>query len=111
LGPDGGDNEGDGELIGETDEMAFECGARFVVDVYKNILQNITPKLTSFQKHLFFRSSIFVTWLFYREKHAMLFDEPIPIHASSWYVAWARISGPSSDCGSTGQSVVTTEDQ
>ncbi|XP_062580615.1 E3 ubiquitin-protein ligase MYCBP2-like [Saccostrea cucullata] len=73
LGPDGGDNEGDGELIGETDEVAFECGAR--------------------------------------EKHAMLFDEPIPIHANSWYVAWARISGPSSDCGSTGQSMVTTEDQ
>lgn len=73
LGPDGGDNEGDGELIGETDEVAFECGAR--------------------------------------EKYAMLFDEPIPIHANSWYVAWARISGPSSDCGSTGQSVVTTEDQ
>lgn len=41
----------------------------------------------------------------------MLFDEPIPIHANSWYVAWARISGPSSDCGSTGQSVVTTDDQ
>ena len=29
LGPDGGDNEGDGELIGETDEVAFECGARY----------------------------------------------------------------------------------
>lgn len=50
-------------------------------------------------------------WFCSREKYAMLFDEPIPIHANSWYVAWARISGPSSDCGSTGQSVVTTEDQ
>ena len=52
-----------------------------------------------------------ICWLCSREKYAMLFDEPIPIHANSWYVAWARISGPSSDCGSTGQSVVTTEDQ
>jgi RCR-type E3 ubiquitin transferase len=28
-----------------------------------------------------------------------------------WYVAWARVSGPSSDCGSSGQSQVLTEDQ
>lgn len=41
----------------------------------------------------------------------MLFDEPIQLTANRWYVAWARISGPSSDCGSSGQSVVTTEDQ
>ena len=27
------------------------------------------------------------------------------------YVAWARVSGPSSDCGSSGQAQVTTEDQ
>ena len=27
------------------------------------------------------------------------------------YVAWARVSGPSSDCGSSGQKQVTTEDQ
>lgn len=30
---------------------------------------------------------------------------------NKWYVAWARVSGPSSDCGSSGQSMVTTEDQ
>ncbi|KAL3880398.1 hypothetical protein ACJMK2_032642, partial [Sinanodonta woodiana] len=73
LGPDGGENEGDGEILAETEEVAFECGAR--------------------------------------EKHAMLFDEPVLIQANCWYVAWARISGPSSDCGSSGQAVVTTEDQ
>ena len=28
LGTDGGDNEGDGELLAETEEVAFECGAR-----------------------------------------------------------------------------------
>ena len=29
LGPDGGDNETDGELIAETEEVAYECGARY----------------------------------------------------------------------------------
>lgn len=41
----------------------------------------------------------------------MMFDEPIQIQAQTWYVAWARISGPSSDCGSNGQPIITTDDQ
>ena len=41
----------------------------------------------------------------------MMFEEPVPLRANHWYVAWARISGPSSDCGSCGQASVTTEDQ
>ncbi|XP_052792731.1 E3 ubiquitin-protein ligase MYCBP2-like isoform X2 [Mya arenaria] len=73
LGQDGGENEGDGEMLGETEEVAFECAAR--------------------------------------EKYPMLFDEPLLIQANSWYVALAKISGPSSDCGSNGQYTVTTEDQ
>ncbi|XP_053398701.1 E3 ubiquitin-protein ligase MYCBP2-like isoform X4 [Mercenaria mercenaria] len=73
LGPDGGENEGDGEVVAESEEVAFECGAR--------------------------------------EKYPMLFDEPVLLQAHSWYVALAKISGPSSDCGSNGQSVVTAEDQ
>ncbi|WAQ99892.1 MYCB2-like protein [Mya arenaria] len=73
LGQDGGENEGDGEMLGETEEIAFECAAR--------------------------------------EKYPMLFDEPLLIQANSWYVALAKISGPSSDCGSNGQYTVTTEDQ
>ena len=54
-----------------------------------------------------------VVMMFYvcREKYAMLFDEPVPLQANVWYVAWARISGPSSDCGSSGQAAVTTDDQ
>lgn len=28
LGVDGGDNETDGELLAETDDIAFECAAR-----------------------------------------------------------------------------------
>ena len=35
----------------------------------------------------------------------------MPVVAGRWYVAWARVSGCSSDCGSSGQSTVTTEDQ
>lgn len=73
IGPDGGEQEGDGELLAETEEIPYECGPR--------------------------------------QKYPMLFDEPIALQAHRWYVAWCRISGPSSDCGSEGQGMVTTEDQ
>ncbi|KAF6200669.1 hypothetical protein GE061_005112 [Apolygus lucorum] len=73
IGPDGGEQENDGELFAETEEIPYECGPR--------------------------------------QKYPMLFEEPIPLQANRWYVAWARVSGPSSDCGSSGQGMVTTEDQ
>uniref|UniRef100_A0A8C2BF53 RCR-type E3 ubiquitin transferase n=1 Tax=Cyprinus carpio TaxID=7962 RepID=A0A8C2BF53_CYPCA len=44
------------------------------------------------------------------EKYAMMFDEPVPLQLGWWYVAWARVSGPSSDCGSHGQATITTDD-
>ena len=47
----------------------------------------------------------------FSEKFAMLLDEPVLLQANMWYVAWARISGPSSDCGSNGQTVITTDEQ
>jgi len=46
-----------------------------------------------------------------RQKFPVMFEEPVPIQAQRWYVAWARISGPSSDCGANGHHMVTTEDQ
>ena len=46
-----------------------------------------------------------------REKHVIMFDEPVLLQSNHWYVAWARISGPSSDCGSNGQSTVFSDDQ
>ena len=46
-----------------------------------------------------------------REKFALLFEQPVPVQAHNVYLAWARISGPSSDCGSSGQATVTTDDQ
>ncbi|XP_070552183.1 E3 ubiquitin-protein ligase MYCBP2-like isoform X2 [Ptychodera flava] len=46
-----------------------------------------------------------------REKYAILFDEPLTLTAHCWYVAWARVSGPSSDCGSSGQVSLTSDDQ
>ncbi|KAF5304147.1 hypothetical protein FQA39_LY01932 [Lamprigera yunnana] len=73
IGPDGGEQEGDGELLAETDEIPYECGPR--------------------------------------QKYPMMFEDPVPLQAHRWYVAWSRISGPSSDCGSSGQTMVTTEDQ
>ncbi|XP_043286736.1 E3 ubiquitin-protein ligase MYCBP2 isoform X2 [Venturia canescens] len=46
-----------------------------------------------------------------RQKYSILFDEPIALQANRWYVACAHVSGPASDCGAGGQSMVTTEDQ
>lgn len=73
IGPDGGEQEGDGDLLAETEEIPYECGPR--------------------------------------QKYSVLFDEPVALQAHRWYVASCRVSGPSSDCGSEGQSMVTTEDQ
>lgn len=46
-----------------------------------------------------------------RSKHNILLPKPLLIFAGKWYLVWTRISGPSSDCGSAGQSTVTSEDQ
>ena len=73
LGMVGGEQEGDGELLAETDEVVYECGAR--------------------------------------QRYPVLFSQPVPLQASRWYLAWARVNGPSSDCGSGGQSIIVTEDQ
>ena len=73
IGTDGGENEGDGDLMCESDEVTYECGAR--------------------------------------QKYPIMFEEPVQVVAGKWYVAWARVSGPSSDCGSSGQGQVTTEEQ
>ncbi|XP_014476555.1 PREDICTED: E3 ubiquitin-protein ligase MYCBP2 isoform X7 [Dinoponera quadriceps] len=73
IGIDGGDQENDGELLAETEEIPYECGPR--------------------------------------QKYSILFDEPVFLQANRWYVAWVKVSGPSSDCGSGGQGMVTAEDQ
>ncbi|CAK9797457.1 E3 ubiquitin-protein ligase MYCBP2 [Anthophora quadrimaculata] len=73
IGMDGGDQENDGELLAESEEIPYECGPR--------------------------------------QKYSILFYEPIALQANRWYVAWAKVSGPSSDCGSGGQGMVTAEDQ
>lgn len=73
IGTDGGEQETDGELVGESEEVTYECGAR--------------------------------------HKYPLMFEEPVALQSGRWYVAWARVSGPSSDCGSSGQTQVTTDDQ
>lgn len=73
IGMEGGEQESDGEVIAETEDVPYDCGPR--------------------------------------QKYPMMFEEPVLLQANRWYVAWARISGPSSDCGSNGQVLVTTEDQ
>ena len=73
AGMEGGDHEGEGELIAESEEMPYECAQR--------------------QKAPFF------------------FEEAASLQAGRWYLAWARVSGPSSDCGSSGQIQVSSEDQ
>lgn len=73
LGPTGGEQECDGEMMAETDEVVYECGAR--------------------------------------QRYPILFPQPVRLQAGRWYLAWARVNGPSSDCGSGGLNTVTTEDQ
>lgn len=46
-----------------------------------------------------------------RSKYNIMLPKSLIAHAGKWFLVWARISGPSSDCGSAGQSTVTTEDQ
>lgn len=46
-----------------------------------------------------------------RSKYNIMLPKSILLNANRWYLVWARIGGPSSDCGSTGQSNVTTDDQ
>lgn len=46
-----------------------------------------------------------------RSKYNIMLPRPINAAAGNWFLVWARISGPSSDCGSAGQATVTTEDQ
>lgn len=48
LGVDGGENEGDGELLAETDEIPFECGARSV-----SAMREIFFNKHSFRRHCF----------------------------------------------------------
>ncbi|XP_037071412.1 E3 ubiquitin-protein ligase MYCBP2-like [Pollicipes pollicipes] len=46
-----------------------------------------------------------------RQTHQILFGDPVPLQAGRWYLAWARVEGPSSDCGSDGQTMLVGEDQ
>ncbi|CAH0578389.1 unnamed protein product [Chrysodeixis includens] len=72
IGMEGGDQEGDGELMAESDEIVYECPPR--------------------------------------DRFPVMFDTPISLIANRWYVAWACISGPSSDCGSSGQAMVINDE-
>lgn len=46
-----------------------------------------------------------------RQKYQIFLDDPVLIQANRWYVIWASISGPSSDCGSNGNGILCTADQ
>lgn len=46
-----------------------------------------------------------------RSKHNIFLPKTVNLAANRWYLVTARIAGPSSDCGSSGQTSVTTEDQ
>ncbi|XP_060809498.1 E3 ubiquitin-protein ligase MYCBP2 [Amyelois transitella] len=72
IGPDGGDQEGDGDLLAESDEVMYECAPR--------------------------------------DRFPVLLTQPVQIAANRWYVAWACINGPSSDCGSSGQAMVINDE-
>lgn len=46
-----------------------------------------------------------------RTIHNILFQKPVNIVAGKWYLLWVKVSGPSSDCGSSGQNIVVGDDQ
>lgn len=46
-----------------------------------------------------------------RTKCNVFLPKTLTACANRWYLVWVRIAGPSSDCGSAGQTSVTTEDQ
>ena len=46
-----------------------------------------------------------------RQKYPVMFEEPVRVYARRWYIAWSKINGPSSDCGSSGQGLVVTDEQ
>ncbi|TKR87164.1 hypothetical protein L596_011612 [Steinernema carpocapsae] len=45
-----------------------------------------------------------------REKAPIQFPNPVVLKANHWYIIWAQINGPSSDCGSNGLAVVKGDD-
>ncbi|KPJ10311.1 putative E3 ubiquitin-protein ligase MYCBP2 [Papilio machaon] len=72
IGREGGEQEGDGEVLAESEEIVYECAPR--------------------------------------DRFPVLFDSPVSVSANRWYVAWASVNGPSSDCGSSGQAVVINDE-
>jgi RCR-type E3 ubiquitin transferase len=46
-----------------------------------------------------------------RTIHNVMFPKPVNIVAGKWYLIWVKVSGPSSDCGSSGQNIVVGDDQ
>lgn len=46
-----------------------------------------------------------------RTIHNIIFQKPVNIVAGKWYLLWVKVSGPSSDCGSSGQNIVVGDDQ
>lgn len=46
-----------------------------------------------------------------RTIHNIMFQKPVNIVAGKWYLLWVKVSGPSSDCGSSGQNIVVGDDQ
>lgn len=46
-----------------------------------------------------------------RTIHNIQFQRPVNIVAGKWYLIWVKVSGPSSDCGSSGQNIVVGDDQ
>lgn len=46
-----------------------------------------------------------------RSKYHMMLPKPVNAAAGRWFMVWAKISGPSSDCGAGGQGTLSGDDQ
>jgi len=91
---EGGERETDGELLAETDELTYECAPRQKNPVLLDDPIALFVIIINLDKLIMFYNCIFEF-----------------IQANRWYVACARITGPSSDCGSSGMCSVTSDEQ
>lgn len=102
IGTEGGDQEGDGELIAESDEIVYECAPR---DRFPVLFDNPIPLVVSVHCNNFIIKFVIV-FICLRSVNCSFCD----LQANRWYIAWACINGPSSDCGSSGQAMVINDE-
>lgn len=85
----------DGQVLINTDEIVYECSLKQTYPFMFEepiLLQVIFP----FTLKLFLRNVVLICSI---------------LQANRWYIIWAQIKGSPSDCGSSGQPYLVTDDE